>query len=246
MLWDASAGTWLGLDGGPSSAPVWAEANTWGTVVVGPLVVDTVYHYRVKVRNEDGVETDFSDVLAAKTLAPNSAAALIPTQDWLYENADGSTTQQVTVTASFASDPFENGSYSYTWLAPPHPETGQPLTLVAGGGSDDATAVYAAPAAPAASAVPYEIRCVITGIDHGNYAIGTLQVTVYARGDLDRDGDVDVDDFAIFAGCIAGPGVTTPPPGCDPDDFANADMDGDSDVDLADFSQFQRAFTGSP
>ncbi|MBU0617348.1 MAG: hypothetical protein KKI02_06510, partial [Planctomycetes bacterium] len=64
-------------------------------------------------------------------------------------------------------------------------------------------------------------------------------------GDLDHDGDVDSDDFDLFAGCLAGPDVTTPPPGCDPEDFANADYDGDGDVDVLDFAGLQSQFTGS-
>ncbi len=64
-------------------------------------------------------------------------------------------------------------------------------------------------------------------------------------GDFDGDGDADVDDFAVFAACLAGPEVTTPPPGCDPSDFAQADLDGDLDVDLADFAAFSVIFTDS-
>ncbi len=55
------------------------------------------------------------------------------------------------------------------------------------------------------------------------------------------DGLVDVGDFEFFAGCMAGPGVTTPPGGVDPDDFAACDFDGDGDVDLADFAAIPRA-----
>jgi uncharacterized lipoprotein YddW (UPF0748 family) len=66
-----------------------------------------------------------------------------------------------------------------------------------------------------------------------------------AFGDIDHDGDVDFDDFSLFSGCLAGPDITTPPPGCDPDDFASADHDGDDDVDMADFAAFQQQSTGS-
>ncbi len=57
-------------------------------------------------------------------------------------------------------------------------------------------------------------------------------------GDLDGDGDVDFDDYAIFEDCLTGPGVP-PQTGCE-----NADLDFDGDVDLADFAEFQAAFEG--
>ncbi|MCK4342956.1 MAG: hypothetical protein KAY37_14680, partial [Phycisphaerae bacterium] len=66
----------------------------------------------------------------------------------------------------------------------------------------------------------------------------SLGLKGYPRGDLDRDGDVDLDDFNIFAGCMNGPEITFPG-GCD-----DADLDGDADVDLADFAVFQTLFTG--
>lgn len=63
-------------------------------------------------------------------------------------------------------------------------------------------------------------------------------------GDLDGDGDVDLGDFDVLYGCLAGPGNSTPPAGCTADDFAAADMQGDSDVDLADFGLFELEFGG--
>lgn len=70
-----------------------------------------------------------------------------------------------------------------------------------------------------------------------------LEVT--SVGDVDRDGDQDLDDLERWLPCLAGPDVLVPPPGCDPDDFMyRADLDGpacaDFDVDLADFAAFQR------
>jgi len=64
-------------------------------------------------------------------------------------------------------------------------------------------------------------------------------------GDIDNDNDVDVDDYALFQGCLAGPGVSDPPPGCDATDFVESDLGGDNDVDLADFEEFQAAFEGA-
>jgi len=65
-----------------------------------------------------------------------------------------------------------------------------------------------------------------------------------AAVDFDNDCDVDGVDFATFASCLAGPGVHTPPAGCDPADFARADNEPDVDVDLADFARFQQLYTG--
>jgi hypothetical protein len=62
---------------------------------------------------------------------------------------------------------------------------------------------------------------------------------VTPAGDLDGDGDVDHADWAIFAGCLTGPGVVASPE-CLP-----ADLDGDADVDLKDAAAFTQSFTGS-
>jgi len=78
----------------------------------------------------------------------------------------------------------------------------------------------------------------------GGFRTGAVAET-QVPGDFDDDGDVDLDDYDIVEGCLVGPEVTTPPPGCDPEHFANADLEGeDSDVDLADFVIFANNFTG--
>ena len=52
---------------------------------------------------------------------------------------------------------------------------------------------------------------------------------------------MDLSDFALFAGCMGGPGVTNPPPGCDPADFEKADLeDDDGDVDERDYALLAR------
>ena len=62
--------------------------------------------------------------------------------------------------------------------------------------------------------------------------------TAPCPGDMDGDGDVDLDDYAVFAGCMAGL------PGCTPEQFDQADLDDDGDADLQDFALFQTLFTG--
>jgi len=53
--------------------------------------------------------------------------------------------------------------------------------------------------------------------------------------DLDSDGDWDLDDYGVFAGCMNGPG-SAPPAACE-----CADADHDGDTDLADFAHVQIA-----
>jgi hypothetical protein len=83
-----------------------------------------------------------------------------------------------------------------------------------------------------------------TGVD-GNQADNSadlagaayLFVVLNIPGDCDGDGDIDLDDFVCFEGCLGGPGGGLGAE-CGPFDF-----DGDGDVDLRDYAAFQRAFT---
>ncbi len=59
----------------------------------------------------------------------------------------------------------------------------------------------------------------------------------WGYGDYDGDGDVDLDDFAEFPGCMAGPG------GGLGSECGCLDLDGSGEIDLADFAAFQEAFT---
>ncbi len=64
-------------------------------------------------------------------------------------------------------------------------------------------------------------------------------------GDADDDGDVDLDDFAIFTDCLAGPHISPEPTrvGLDARDCLwYFDRDADQDVDLADFSSLLGSF----
>ena len=68
---------------------------------------------------------------------------------------------------------------------------------------------------------------------------------LYALGDIDTKGGIDLSDHARFILCVGGPGMTDPPPDASPIEFDTADLDRDGDVDLLDFAAFQRIFGGS-
>ncbi|GMU20217.1 MAG: hypothetical protein AMXMBFR13_03150 [Phycisphaerae bacterium] len=58
-------------------------------------------------------------------------------------------------------------------------------------------------------------------------------------GDIDRDGDVDQEDFGRFQVCLTGGGMPQTDPSCQP-----CRLDMDSDVDQNDFGIFQRCVSG--
>ncbi|MCK4343395.1 MAG: hypothetical protein KAY37_16910 [Phycisphaerae bacterium] len=76
-------------------------------------------------------------------------------------------------------------------------------------------------------------------IDNGGTILNGHVRQVEMPGDFDRDGDVDVADFEILAGCMEGPDQPCSL-GCE-----DCDFDGDGDVDLHDFAAFQVLATGS-
>jgi hypothetical protein len=69
-------------------------------------------------------------------------------------------------------------------------------------------------------------------LNYFNYAL------LYPLGDFDRDGDVDLADFASMPDCLTGPENEPATGDCD-----SFDYDTDADVDLADFAEFQQALT---
>lgn len=239
-LFNASDETWIDLDGTSSPAPVWATSATWGTVTVSGLAFDRTYHLQVKARNDDGVETELGPILEAKTAAPDAYASVTADRDWLYPNQPGSTSRQVGLSAVFANDPFANSGYTYTWETHVASETQTELILLSGGGLDDAFAVYAAPTVATEQTVSYLVTCTITGVPEGNSVSRTLLIEVRPpiATDVDEDGDVDTDDFAIFERCASGPGISLAL------DCEASDFDADNDVDQVDFAIFQRCFSG--
>jgi len=62
-------------------------------------------------------------------------------------------------------------------------------------------------------------------------------------GDVDGDGDADLDDYAIFAACMNGPDVSLPPRACTEEHFDRADVQADEDVDFRDYAELFGALT---
>ena len=229
VLFNASTGEWVTLSGEGSVNPVWAEAATWGTTHIGGLAPDTTYHLQSKAKNEDGIETPLSPVLIAKTEAPNSIAELTANRDWLYENDPNSTARQVTLSAAFVNDPYMNSEYTYTWQVPIDPVTGKALVLVAGGEPNDSTATYAAPEGSNDYPAIYSVLCTVTGKQTGNSVSKTFYITVYARSDLNRDGEIGYGDIARFCGYWLG---------AEPEADIAPKPSGDGMVDFQDFAAF--------
>jgi len=80
---------------------------------------------------------------------------------------------------------------------------------------------------------------VTASLNTGAGSSTTIEVDFHTPGDIDRDGDVDLDDYASLQACYTGP-IGPLPPDCD-----EADLDGDDDVDLIDLATFQVNYAGS-
>ncbi|MBI4579185.1 MAG: hypothetical protein HY718_05750, partial [Planctomycetes bacterium] len=68
--------------------------------------------------------------------------------------------------------------------------------------------------------------------------MGAYEYVPPIPGDLDHDGDIDIDDVTALAACGSGPNVSVTSE-CTP-----ADLDHDGDVDQCDFGMLQRCLSG--
>ena len=160
---------------------------------------------------------------------------------WMYENQGAQTANRhtLTFTASVANDESGSTSYEYQWQALPHPKTGKSLVLLSGGGTNDATATYAAPQTPAASSEAYGVACEVTGNDamgsDTDSALGAGSATVRSLGDATGDGKVDGGDLAIWQQNYDPLGTK----GATPE---KGDWNGDGKIDGADLALWQQHY----
>ncbi len=146
-----------------------------------------------------------------------------------------------------------NANVRLTWLNPNDPDFRGTIVRYATTGyptsPSDGSLVCDRLAAPGSNDVFYHSH-LVNGVvyyytafaydTNGLYAPGTtVSARPIAAVDLDRDGDVDLSDFAAFQLCFNGPNRSPTLPTCTASDFDN-----DGDVDLADFAIFQTCFNG--
>lgn len=92
---------------------------------------------------------------------------------------------------------------------------------------------------PDSSPMPYTIT--IRAANASGSGTTTWHLLYTRDGDLNRDGTVNLLDFATFASCFGG-SEAAPSPDCAADDFACSDLDGSGFIDLADFAFFATVF----
>jgi len=177
-LYSKSTEHWISPEGEPSGEPVWAIPSHWNSVSIDILEFDRTYQFQCKARNHDGIETEFSQILNARTKAPFSSVNLVMDKHWLCEYVGSAIHDTVTLSAGFKNDPYLNEDYLYVWEAPVNTTTGRALLIVSGGGPNDNTVTLEAPASSTNHPAVYMVKCTIIGRQVGNSVSNTTQINV--------------------------------------------------------------------
>lgn len=179
---------------------------------------------------------------------PGTLTPLVLPGDQVY---DGQT--NVTITSAGAFIGFSSAGDLAFRASLDHPETGYKHGLVLTGPDGDLSLVVATgdlfdvhgdgtDSREVLRIVPgglSETGAVVFRLDFTDGSSGHFTASIDAGaplGDFDGDGDVDLDDYTGFNGCLTGP-LGEVLPGCEFGDF-----DQDNDVDLLDFSGFSGVF----
>lgn len=218
-------------------------AAAGGSITVGPGTADTTPgRLRIHAAGRvSGSGTIVANIVNDGIVIPGASAGALRNEGDYTQSANGtllveiggvlagSEYDQLSVTGQTALD----GALDVSLIAGFQPCAGDRFVALIGGTRSGAFAQVIVP--PLAEGLLWWVE----------YGPSTVELIVTVPHDLDRDGDVDSNDFGIFAQCMSGPEVLTPPPGCDPVLFERADLDEDGDVDSIDFALFQVAFGGS-
>lgn len=122
---------------------------------------------------------------------------------WMYQNLPSATTCTLTTTVSVTNDPSDNNSYTYRWEFVLPDDVSVPPSTLTGGGSDDVSWIFAAPAccqpdSLSDSGRPFKVKLTIVGDDHGNTGKAQAEFGIALLGDANNDGVVNVADRSII------------------------------------------------
>ena len=219
--------TTVGGDGGIND---WIQTTTDTATGLDP---DTSYSFRVRARNQDAVETDYTASADARTLANMPAAPILSFVDCTSMDIDVSpngnpsgTTYSVRCVSS--SDPNWNGQYVSTAGTP----VGSPQwqTDAAWGTTRLAGMQSQTSYAFGAKARNQD------GVETAEGPSASLSTSKCGDGDMNDDGAVDLYDFALWQVCFD---VWPVESACEEGDF-----NGEGIIDLDDFAEFNSSLTG--
>lgn len=244
---------------GPQGHIAGTVRDTYGYGVGGATVTAGAYQIAT---NADG--TYLLSHIATGTYSVSAAAAFFTGQTVhnVVVTENGTTTVNLTIAAQLPAPvtgvtaTIEDNSITLRWTTPSSANfTGTLVRYKTSGfptGPTDGTLLIDKAAAPSTNQV-HTHGGLLAGQTYyyALYAHDGRPVPTYAGGmtiagmppgptDFDGDGDTDLDDFAHFQTCYAGPNrPPTLPSAC-----GDADLDQDGDVDLMDFATFSRCFNG--
>jgi hypothetical protein len=229
-----------------STTPGVGGINEWiqsPTDVATDLSPDTLYTFRVKARNRNAIETEYSPSSSKTTLAAVPAAPLLsnPTTSTLdLDVAPGSnpswTLFAIRCTATDPADPSWEGRHVST--------LGEPVAFAAWQTADDWGALTVSGLQPA-TAYTFAVKARnqdFVETDFGPEATASTTESPFAPGDLNCDGLINAFDIDPFVLALTDPAAYAAQyPDCD---YMLADINGDGLVNAFDIDPFVVLLTG--
>jgi len=197
--------------------------------------------FELGLNASDGVNPPVSDAVSIAVVPPAGRAILLNSpvggESWT-EGASATVTWSSAGITSVMIELSRDGGSTWETLANTAPAAGGSWTWKSvTSPASNRCLIRASDAAGPASENP-------VSVSRDYFTITTAACSPNIPGDLDCDGDVDLDDFVLWSPCLAGPGVVVSPQGCSAIIFTDSDLDMDSDVDLGDYALFTMALAG--